>query len=111
LAIVDLIRFSDCGARRVPGTRNPGNLFINIKKGKKMFGKVKKVFFTGVFGIMYVSFIAQIVYVLGWGGDISNKMLGMGLLSLEWMILIAARYLSKRSSTGAQYNGYNNRRR
>ncbi len=76
-----------------------------------MFGKVKKVFFTGVFGIMYISFIAQIVYVLGWGGSIDNKMFGMGLLSLEWLILIAARYLSKRSSTGAQYNGYNNRRR
>lgn len=76
-----------------------------------MFGKVKKVFFTGVFGILYISFIAQMVYVLGWGGDISEKMLGMGTLSLEWLILIAARYLSKRSSTGAQYNGYNNRRR
>lgn len=76
-----------------------------------MFGKVKKVFFTGIFGILYVSFIAQIVYVLGWGGDISNKMLGMGLLTFEWLVLIAARYLSKRSSTGAQYNGYNNRRR
>lgn len=76
-----------------------------------MFGKVKKVFFTGIFGILYVSFIAQIVYVLGWGGDISNKMLGMGLLTFEWLVLIAARYLSKRSSAGAQYNGYNNRRR
>ncbi len=76
-----------------------------------MFGKVKKIFFTGMFGIMYISFVAQIVYVLGWAGDISNKMLGMGLLALEWMVLIAARYLSKRSSTGAQYNGYNNRRR
>ncbi len=76
-----------------------------------MFGKVKKIFFTGMFGIMYISFVAQIVYVLGWAGDISNKMLGMGLLALEWLVLIAARYLSKRSSTGAQYNGYNNRRR
>lgn len=76
-----------------------------------MFGKVKKVFFTGVFGILYISFIAQMVYVLGWGGDISEKLIGMGTLSLEWLILIAARYLSKRSSTGAQYNGFNNRRR
>lgn len=76
-----------------------------------MFGKVKKIFFTGIFGILYVSFVAQIVYVLGWGGTIDNKMVGMGLLALEWLVLIAARYLSKRSSTGAQYNGFNNRRR
>lgn len=76
-----------------------------------MFGKVKKVFFTGVFGILYISFIAQMVYVLGWGEDISQRLMGMGLLSLEWLVLIAARYLSKRSSTGAQHNGFNNRRR
>lgn len=76
-----------------------------------MFGKVKKVFFTGVFGILYISFIAQMVYVLGWGEDVSQRLVGMGLLSLEWLVLIAARYLSKRSSTGAQHNGFNNRRR
>ncbi len=76
-----------------------------------MFGKVKKVFFTGMFGILYISFVAQIVYVLGWISGFDNKLTWMGVLSLEWLVLIAARYLSKRSSTGAQYNGYNNRRR
>ncbi|MDE5615474.1 MAG: hypothetical protein K2I81_01420 [Alphaproteobacteria bacterium] len=76
-----------------------------------MFGKVKKVFFTGVFGILYVSFVAQLVYVLGWVPGIEGKLSWMGALSMEWLVLIAARYLSKRSSTGAQYNGYNNRRR
>ena len=81
-----------------------------------MFGKVKKIFFTGVFGVLYISFIAQLVYILGfvgtWGTpDISLKMSAMGLLRLEWLILIAARYLSKRSSNSAQHNGYNNRRR
>lgn len=76
-----------------------------------MFGKVKKVFFTGVFGILYVSFIAQLVYILGWVNGIDNKFVWMGVLSMEWLVLIAARYLSKRSSTGAQYNGYNGRRR
>lgn len=76
-----------------------------------MFGKVKKVFFTSMFGILYVSFMAQIVYVLGWVNGIDNKLSYMGMLAVEWLILIAARYLSKRSSNTAQYNGFNGRRR
>ena len=76
-----------------------------------MFGKVKKIFFTGMFGLLYLSFIAQIVYVLGWVPGIDMKLMWMGLLSAEWFVLIAARYLSKRSSNNAQYNGYNGRRR
>ena len=71
-----------------------------------MFGKVKKVFFTGVFGILYVGFIAQLVFVLS-TKDIEKIMAGLALLSLEWLILIAARYLSKRSSGAAQFNGNN----
>lgn len=69
-----------------------------------MFGKVKKVFFTGVFGILYVSFLAQLVYALVMVPGIENKLATVGLLSLEWLILIAARYLSKRSSNSAQHN-------
>ena len=76
-----------------------------------MFGKVKKVFFTGVFGILYISFVAQLVYVLGWAGSLENTLTGMSILSLEWLVLIAARYLSKRSSNSAQHNNYNGRRR
>ena len=76
-----------------------------------MFGKVKKIFFTGMFGILYISFIAQIVYVLSWVPGIDTKLAYMGLLAIEWLVLIAARYLSKRSSNSAQYNGYNGRRR
>ena len=72
-----------------------------------MFGKVKKVFFTGVFGILYIGFLAQLVYVLGWGGSLNERMVGLAGLSMEWLILIAARYLSKRSSGAAQYNGNN----
>jgi len=75
-----------------------------------MFGKIKKIFFTGIFGFLYLSFIAQIVYVLGWMTRIEDKMFGLGVLSLEWLILIAARYLSKRSSNSAQHsNGYRRR--
>ncbi len=76
-----------------------------------MFGKVKKVFFTGMFGILYISFIAQMVYVLGWLNGFENQLLAMAALSFEWLVLIAARYLSKRSSNTAQYNGFNGRRR
>lgn len=75
-----------------------------------MFGKVKKVFFTSMFGILYVSFMAQIVYVLGWVNGIDYKLSYMGMLAVEWLVLIAARYLSKRSSNTAQYNGFNGRR-
>lgn len=74
-----------------------------------MFGKVKKVFFTGIFGMMYLSFVAQLVYVLGWIDPIQDKMIGLAVLSLEWMVLIAARYLSKRSSNSAQHNGFRRR--
>lgn len=76
-----------------------------------MFGKVKKVFFNGVFGVLYVSFIVQMAYVLVLGGSIDQRMFGMGMLALEWLVLIAARYLSKRSSNGAQHGGFNGRRR
>ncbi len=75
-----------------------------------MFGKVKKVFFTGMFGVLYISFIAQIVYILGWVPGIDAKLTWMGVLAFEWLALIAARYLSKRSSNNAQYNGYGRRR-
>ncbi|MFQ6778393.1 MAG: hypothetical protein ACLRFI_03845 [Alphaproteobacteria bacterium] len=66
-----------------------------------MFGKIKKVFFTGVFGILYISFIAQLVYVLGFmNAGIDAKLTAMAALSLEWLVLIAARYLSKRATSG-----------
>ena len=66
-----------------------------------MFGKVKKVFFTGVFGILYVGFIAQMIFVFA-TMDVEKIMGGLAALSLEWLVLIAARYLSKRSSGAAQ---------
>ncbi len=76
-----------------------------------MFGKIKKVFFTGIFGLLYLSFVAQLVYILGWVMGIENKLFYLAMLSIEWLVLIAARYLSKRSSNNAQYNGFNGRRR
>lgn len=74
-----------------------------------MFGKVKRIFFTGVFGILYLSFVAQLVYIIGWVAGVNNKLIAMGMLSLEWLVLISARYLSKRSSNSAQHNGFRRR--
>jgi len=77
-----------------------------------MFGKIKKVFFTGMFGILYISFVAQIVYVLAFMHDCEAQMAAMAALSVEWLVLIAARYLSKRSAaSNAQYSGNSYRRR
>ena len=71
-----------------------------------MFGKIKKVFFTGVFGVLYISYIAQFVYVLTQLQSRDSVVCGLALFSVEWLVLIAARYLSKRSSSNAQqYNG------
>jgi len=74
-----------------------------------MLGKVKKVFFGGVFGVLYISFIAQLVYVIGWV-DLEQKMVALGALALEWLVIIAARYLSKRSGGNVQHS-FNGRRR
>lgn len=72
-----------------------------------MFGKIKKIFFTGVFGVLYLSYIAQFVYVLAFLDGYQTKVIGLAVLSLEWLVLIAARYLSKKSSNSAQaHNGF-----
>lgn len=78
-----------------------------------MFGKIKKVFFTGVFGILYISFIAQFLFILTqftaiFGYEEKGGLaiiIGLALLSVEWLVLIGARYLSKRSSNSAQSHG------
>jgi len=77
-----------------------------------MFGKIKKIFFTGVFGVLYISYVAQFVYVLAYLEDCHDKVIGLALLSVEWLVLIAARYLSKRSAssnTTLHNNGFRRR--
>ena len=76
-----------------------------------MFGKIKKIFFTGVFGVLYLSYIAQFVYVLAFLESVQDQVVGLGLLSLEWLVLIAARYLSKRAGNNAQSHNNSFRRR
>ena len=76
-----------------------------------MLGKIKKIFFSGMFGILYLSFVAQLVYILGWVETYEGKFGCLALMTLEWFLLIAARYLSKRSASAAQHNGFTARRR
>ena len=75
-----------------------------------MLGKIKKVFFGGMFGVLYISFVAQLVYVLGWMPMAQGKFMFLASLSLEWFLLIAARYLSRRSSANTQHGGFGGRR-
>ena len=77
-----------------------------------MFGKIKKIFFTGVFGVLYLSYIAQFVYVLAYLENCQEQVIGLALLAVEWLVLISARYLSKRSSSSnvsAHNNGFRRR--
>lgn len=83
-----------------------------------MLSKIKKLFFTSVFFALYVSFAAQFVYVISLlfrGTSADTACIALGLLSVQWLIIIAARFLSKKSSSGANREGgnnfYNNRRR
>ncbi len=77
-----------------------------------MLGKIKKVFFSGMFGILYISFVAQLVYILGWVETYEGKFGCLALMTLEWFLLIAARYLSKRSAAAAQqHSSFSPRRR
>jgi len=83
-----------------------------------MLTKLKRIFFPGMFFLLYVSFVAQFVYAItmmfGEYHDLGTAFLALGLLSVEWLVLIAARYLSKKSASGNANNGgghYNNYRR
>jgi hypothetical protein len=77
-----------------------------------MLSKVKKIFFTSAFGILYVSFVGQLAYaVVRLFADVENALMLLGLLSVEWLVLIAARFLSKRSAGGGNRDLYANNRR
>ena len=77
-----------------------------------MFGKIKKVFFTGMFGILYIAFVAQVAYALFGLENCEQALMAFAGLSVEWLVLIAARYLSKRSaSNSGAFSGNGYRRR
>ncbi|MBO7508924.1 MAG: hypothetical protein J6T57_01450 [Alphaproteobacteria bacterium] len=76
-----------------------------------MLGKIKKIFFSGVFGILYISFIAQLVYILAYIPLEMGKFAFLGLLSIEWLALIGARYLSRRATTAMPRGNFGGGRR
>jgi len=68
-----------------------------------MMSKIKKYFFTGMFGALYVSFVAQFAYALyTLASDVAHGFTILALLSVQWLALIAARYLSKKSASGRE---------
>ena len=77
-----------------------------------MLSKIKKYYFTGIFGLFYILFTAQMLGMLFFTfttslperGEIMNGEIAM--LAAQWLALMAARYLSKKSSNSS--NGYNN---
>lgn len=76
-----------------------------------MLSKVKKIFFTGAFGVLYLSFLAQLVYVTTLlFVELDKAMFLLGCLAVEWLVLITARYLSKKSAGGNRDYHNNNRR-
>ena len=72
-----------------------------------MLGKLKKVFFGGIFCALYISFLAQFIYVLWYISMDDGKLMFLAALALEWLVLIAARYLSRRSGVAQQKPGFN----
>lgn len=77
-----------------------------------MLGKMKKLFFGGVFGILYLSFVAQLIYILGYITVEQGMFAFLALLSVEWLVLIAARYLARRAvAAGAPRNNFGGNRR
>ena len=76
-----------------------------------MLGKMKKIFFGSVFGVLYISFLAQLVYVLGWISIEQGKFQFLALLSVEWLVLISARYLSRRAGAAATRGNFGGGRR
>ena len=66
-----------------------------------MMNKIKSIFFPGVFFILYVAFAVQLVYAIYMLAvrDMFG-LLAMGALSVQWLCLITARFLSKRSASG-----------
>ena len=112
LAIVNLsvLAFAGSAGYLAPETRH-FDKGKNKQKGKNMLGKMKKIFFGGIFCALYISFIAQFVYVLGWISMDDGKLMFLAALALEWLILIAARYLSRRSGVAQQKPGFGGGRR
>ncbi|MDR1071868.1 MAG: hypothetical protein LBL21_04470 [Rickettsiales bacterium] len=82
-----------------------------------MLSKIKRVFFPTVFGVLYILFSAQLVFsiinIAARFDSASASFLPFDasvMLALEWLALIAARYMYKKPST-SQNNGHHGHRR
>jgi len=64
--------------------------------------KVKSIFFPAIFGIMYLAFVAALVYAIYmiFAVDVFQGFVFLSFLSIQWMVLIAARFMAKRAATG-----------
>ncbi|MDR2269210.1 MAG: hypothetical protein LBD94_03435 [Rickettsiales bacterium] len=78
-----------------------------------MLSKIKKYFFSGVFCLLYISFVVQfawaVVHVFRFSFD--SITFGLGFLAIEWLALMAARFLSKKSSNSLNRHDNNHYRR
>ena len=66
-----------------------------------MLSKIKKIFFNGMFGLMYALFVYLcVVAIYGMIGrdPRGDSPMELGFLAFVWLALIAARYLSKKSA-------------
>ena len=76
-------------------------------------GKLRKIFFNSVFVLLYTSFLAQFVYILVkvGGTDFSQKLAFLGLISIEWLIIMTARFMYRKVGSNNSYSGNNGHRR
>jgi hypothetical protein len=75
-----------------------------------MLLKIKRVFFPSVFFVLYALFVVQIaVTIIGLASanGLSRGYFESVTLALEWLALISARYLYKKSAN-PQNGGYRN---
>ncbi len=75
-----------------------------------MLSKVKKVFFNSMFALLYISFVAQFVYVVT-SIPCEKAIFYVAALSVEWLVLMSARYLVKKSGGQQRAANFNHNRR
>ncbi len=75
-----------------------------------MLSNVKKIFFNGMFVLLYASFVAQFVYIIT-SIPCEDKIFFLAALTVEWLVLMAARYLVKKSGGQPRSGNFNHNRR
>ncbi len=69
-----------------------------------MLSKVKKIFFNATFAALYISFVGQLIYVLT-QMPMDKAVYFLAGLSVEWLVLMSARYVMKKSG-GQKFNNF-----